>query len=78
MISRRKFLQASGVSIALPSLAMAADKQKTPQNIPLRYGFIFVPNGVVVPDFFDESLGKNGLPPTLQPLAKHKQQLLRF
>lgn len=72
-ISRRAVLRGLGVSVALPTLecmtpaAMAAAANPTP---PQRMAFLFVPNGVHLPDWTPQTEGYGfQLPHILQPLA---------
>ncbi|MBG28728.1 MAG: hypothetical protein CMI31_01830 [Opitutae bacterium] len=71
-LSRRTFLRGLGTSIALPALeAMlpAPSFAKKAGAIPLRMGFAYVPNGVIMPQWTPEKLGSQfALPTTLQPL----------
>ena len=65
-LSRRTFLQASGVTLALPFLgamspALAA-KRALPQA--MRMGFFYVPNGIIMEDWLPpnvEGEGSRGL-----------------
>lgn len=78
-ISRRTVLRGLGTVVALPwleammprSLAIGAAKP------PRRMAFIYVPNGVIPAAW---NIAKEGtefeLPPTLEPLAPHKQEML--
>ena len=60
-LSRRTFLQGLGASLALPPLeAMASPGVKTASTrIPLRLGFAYVPNGVILPQWRTSGEGKN-------------------
>jgi hypothetical protein len=79
-ISRRTLLKGLGTAIALPWLeamtpiSLAAPLKKKP---PLRMAFLYVPNGKHMPDWTPKETGKNYvLPPTLEPLAKVKDDLM--
>jgi Protein of unknown function (DUF1552) len=77
-ITRRKIIQTSALSLALPSFeAFATDEARPPLK---RMVAFYVPNGIHMNDFYceDEKQLLN-LPPTLQPLAalKHKISLVR-
>lgn len=81
MISRRTMLRGLGTAVALPllegmlpgSLRAAATAAAQP---PVRMGFLFVPNGKHMPDWTPGEVGKlDKLPPILEPLAKHKQNI---
>ncbi len=81
-ISRRTVLRGLGVSVALPLLeampigsldAGSADRG----GAPLRMAFIYVPNGVHMPDWTPLSLGTDfELPMILEPLRAVKDDLL--
>ena len=60
-LSRRTFLQGLGASLALPPLeAMASSGVKTASTrIPLRLGFAYEPNGVILPQWRTSGEGKN-------------------
>jgi Protein of unknown function (DUF1552) len=83
-LSRRTVLRGLGVSVALPLLeamrpapliARPADpEQKSP---PLRMAFLYVPNGVHMPDWVPRSDGADfELPAILEPLKAVKDDLL--
>ncbi len=73
--SRRAALRGLGLSLGLPLLPSLATKSvraasAETSNIPRRMAFIFVPNGVHVPDWTPQQTGFGyELPFTLQPLA---------
>ncbi len=82
-ISRRTALKGLGVSIALPILeamrpgqlrAGSADRA----DAPLRVAFVYVPNGVHMPDWTPRALAGAGLdlPPILEPLRAVKDDVL--
>jgi hypothetical protein len=82
-ISRRTALKGLGVSIALPILeamrpvasrAGSADRAEAP----LRVAFVYVPNGVHVPDWTPRAGAGAGLdlPPILEPLRAVKDDVL--
>jgi hypothetical protein len=80
-LSRRKILRSAGASIALPLLeAMIPRKlQAAPvfANPLTRMAFVYVPNGVHMPDWTPRSIGsKFDLPPLLEPLAPVRDELL--
>src|SRR5688500_13498206 len=81
-ISRRTALRGLGTLVALPwleSLATAAGPAAAPSlaaGVPKRAAFVYVPNGVVVPDWTPAEVGKLGqLPDILKPLEPHKEYL---
>lgn len=78
-LSRRHFLKAAGVSLALPFLpslgwrAFAREKASKP---PLRFGFIYTPNGYNQAAFNPAQAGLDWeLTPTLQPLADIRDEV---
>jgi hypothetical protein len=81
-ISRRAVLRGLGTTVALPwleALAPAADLavRAGGKPAPLRMAFFYVPNGVHVPAWTPEAVGTGfALPPTLEPLAPFKDDLL--
>lgn len=80
-ISRRTVLKGLGTAIALPwleamtpALSLAAPAARKP---PVRMAFVYVPNGMHMPDWTPKETGTDfSLPPLLEPLAKVKQDLL--
>jgi hypothetical protein len=78
-LPRRVFLQGVGASLGLPLLnAMlpANGWAASSTAIPKRMAFVFVPNGVVVPDWTPTGEGADWqLSPTLEPLANVKDRL---
>jgi hypothetical protein len=76
--SRRGFLRASGVCLALPwleSLASAAEAAAPPH----RAVFVFVPNGVNMWQFHPVKIGRDyELTPTLKPLAAVRNRMTIF
>lgn len=77
-LSRRALLRGAGAAIALPYLeAMLPRRASSPRERALRFAFVYVPNGVHVPDWTPASEGRLGeLPPTLAALAPHRESLL--
>lgn len=77
-LSRRNFLRAAGVCIALPgmeSLARGASLS-TPPVAPLRMAFMSIPNGVQQARWFPTADGTDfPLSPTLQPLESVKKHV---
>ena len=81
-ISRRTVLRGLGTAIALPvldamqpALALAAAGRGRPTP-PKRMAFLFVPNGVHVPDWTPKTSGDYELPFILSPLKKVKDDIL--
>ncbi len=83
-ISRRTVLRGLGTTVALPLLDCMARPASAaevaggagPQG-PRRMAFMFVPNGIHMPDWRPEGTGTNfTLPKTLEALNAHKQDLL--
>lgn len=79
-LTRRNLLRGAGAAIALPSLEALwpreAQAAGTP-TAPLRSAFVYIPVGAIMEDWTPQQEGSDfELSKTLQPLAKHKQQLL--
>jgi hypothetical protein len=83
-IHRRTFLRGIGAAVALPMLdAMAPSLASvvsaagaSPQKSPRRMAFVYVPNGVTVPEWTPKAVGANfDLPRILQPLAALKENV---
>ena len=82
-LSRRTVLRGLGTALALPWLeamlpvdyAIAAGTSKS-GSPPLRIAWLYVPNGIHMPDWTPQAEGKNfELPAILKPLAPHKNYL---
>jgi hypothetical protein len=81
-ISRRTVLRGLGTAVALPlldamsaPLALAADEKKAAAAT--RMAFVYVPNGMHMPDWTPEAVGADfELPYILEPLKPVKSQLL--
>lgn len=83
-MDRRTLLKGLGATVALPMLDVMMPSLRAAQAaagagasaIPLRTAFVFVPNGVHMPDFTPTGLGAGyDLPPTLEPLARLKDKV---
>jgi hypothetical protein len=80
--SRRTLLRGLGASLALPLLDVMADPvagapPDSGTKPPLRMAFVYVPNGVHMPDWTPRATGKEWLlPPILEPLERVKDHLL--
>lgn len=80
--SRRAFLRGLGTAVALPMLeslrpAAALAGVAGAGKAPVRLAFMFVPNGVHMPDWTPAAEGAAfELPYVLQPLQPHKNELL--
>jgi hypothetical protein len=80
-LSRRSFLRGAGVTIGLPlldamvpALAWARPASKPP---PLRLGFVYVPNGMVMPNWTPATQGKSfKFTPILKPLEPFRAHTL--
>lgn len=81
-LSRRTVLRGVGTALALPWLeAMGAGSlqagEGTKGAIPRRMAFLYVPNGVHMPDWTPDRIGPDfRLPATLRPLEPFRQDLL--
>lgn len=80
-ISRRSVLKGLGTAIALPWLEAMSSAAELAGNAagtpaPLRMAFFYVPNGVHIPDWTPEAVGKDfAMPATLEPLAPFRDEL---
>ncbi|MFK8113362.1 MAG: DUF1552 domain-containing protein [Rubripirellula sp.] len=77
-LSRRTVLRGLGVSLALPFLESTVPRVAASQSMsaPQRMAFIFVPNGVHLPDWTPQREGyRFDLPHILQPLASVQDDL---
>jgi len=79
-ISRRAVLRGLGVTISLPwleaMLPLRALSQEPGGKPPVRMAFLYVPNGMHMPDWTPTSTGVlSELPATLQPLADFRSSL---
>jgi hypothetical protein len=82
-ISRRTVLRGLGATVALPWLeamlprALAQTGAAARAGFPRRMAYVYVPNGIIMPDWTPRAEGTNfELPSILQPLAPHRQDLL--
>jgi hypothetical protein len=81
-ISRRTALRGAGAAIALPWLEAMAPAvlavDGTAKSVgPRRMAFLYVPNGVHMPDWVPKETGtKFAMPPTLQSLEPYRDNLL--
>ena len=79
-LPRRTFLRGMGAALALPLLDAMAPAltalRRTAAAPPLRLGFVFVPNGLILRDFLPRTAGRGfDLPRILAPLAPYREQL---
>ncbi len=85
-ISRRTVLRGLGAAVALPmfecmspltSFANAASEIGAPITAPRRMAFLYVPNGIHMPDWTPKKEGADfELPPTLAALQPYKDDML--
>ncbi|MCI0462891.1 MAG: DUF1552 domain-containing protein [Gemmataceae bacterium] len=82
-ISRRTVLRGLGAAVALPWLEAMLPGSEALANgaaaarAPRRMAFIYVPNGIIMPDWTPRAEGTNfELPSIMQPLAPFKQDML--
>jgi hypothetical protein len=92
MIPRRTFLRGAGVMLGLPVLqamgkvlpeaspeAVAGSQVSPNIQAPVRMACIYFPNGVWEENWFPKEPGRDyALPFSLEPLARHKQDMLVF
>ena len=78
-LARRTFLRGVGAAVALPWLeatSLAAPASAAVTSAPTRLAFLYVPNGVHMPDWLPSSVGKDfELPKILQPLESVRQHV---
>ncbi|MFL2914265.1 MAG: DUF1552 domain-containing protein [Opitutales bacterium] len=78
-LGRRSFLRGLGASISLPPLCLSEPFQLNAQDktpIPLRMGFAYIPNGVIMENWKPKELGTHfTLPSTLSPLEDRKADI---
>ena len=79
-LPRRTFLRGMGAALALPLLDAMAPAltalRRTAAAPPLRLGFVFVPNGLILRDFLPRTAGPGfDLPRILAPLVPYRGQL---
>lgn len=85
-LNRRNFLRGLGACVALPAFeslsptrAVAAGKAVTAGGAPLRMGFLYVPNGVILPDWRPIGEGRDyQLNRTMEVLAPHREHFQIF
>ncbi|HEV8060423.1 MAG TPA: DUF1552 domain-containing protein, partial [Gemmataceae bacterium] len=78
-ISRRTVLRGVGAAVALPWLEALAPPvlANAPAAAPRRMAFIYVPNGVILPDWTPKTEGPDfALPSILEPMAPYKQDMM--
>lgn len=80
-LSRRTVLRGLGAAVSLPLLdAMVPSLtalQRTPAQAPLRFGAVYVPNGVIPGQWFPSAEGRTfDFSPSLKPLEKFRDQIL--
>jgi hypothetical protein len=77
-VPRRRFLQGLGTAVALPSLEamLPASGLAAAADQPLRMGFVYVPNGVIMDAWTPDRTGHDySLSDSLEPLHKVKTEL---
>jgi hypothetical protein len=76
-LDRRTFLRGMGTAVALPALESMTPRAKAAtQKPPLRMGFVYMPNGVIMKDWRPEGVGENyTLSKTLKSLEPVKSQI---
>ena len=71
-ITRRLVLRSLGVSMSIP--AMESFGRPSIAEIPLRMGFTYIPNGVIMDQWRPKEIGKlSELPTSLKPLQDHTE-----
>jgi Protein of unknown function (DUF1552) len=75
-IPRRTFLRGTGASLALPLLDAMTPAFAAPTTLPVRLGFIEVPNGIMMDKFTPATEGADfALTPVLEPLAAFRDRM---
>ncbi len=76
-LDRRTFLRGVGAAIALPwldAMTPAFAMGRGPEGPPARAAFVFLPNGMHLPDWTPTAEGADfALPKTLEPLANQRR-----
>ena len=68
-VSRRFILRGLGVSLVLPTMESFGQQVS---DIPVRMGFTYIPNGVIMDEWRPQETGRlRNLPNSLKPLQKH-------
>ncbi len=76
-VSRRTALRGLGISLALPWLEGLAAGTAPSRRPPARLAFVYVPNGIHMPDWTPTTVGTDfRLPWILEPLADFRQDIL--
>jgi hypothetical protein len=85
VLSRRTLIRGLGTALALPFLESMVPSRRllaasisgaAPTFGPRRLAWFYVPNGVVIPNWFPTTVGRDfALSPTLQPLAPFRDKL---
>ncbi len=76
-LSRRTLLKGAGAALALPMLEAMTSRAAQPEKFPTRMAFVYVPNGVNMPDWTPATTGRGfELPPLLEPLRAVREDLL--
>jgi hypothetical protein len=75
-LSRRTFLRGTGAALALPFLDAMVPALQAQSPAPVRLGFVYVPNGVILEQWKPTVVGANyDLPPILASLAGHQDKI---
>jgi len=81
-LHRRTFLRGVGATVALPFLdAMAPVFASSTVKSPVRMGFVYVPNGIIMKDWTPQTEGEAAplpaaLPRVMEPLAAYREEIL--
>ena len=78
-LPRRTFLRGMGVALALPALDAMTPALSAGAKPPVRLGFVYVPNGVIMEPWRPQGEGVDfKFAPTMKPLEPFREQLLVF
>ena len=77
-LGRRTFMRGLGTAIALPFLDAMVPALSAAPAAPKRLGFLYVPNGMFLPNFHPAGDGGRGyeLTPVLKPLEAHREDVV--
>lgn len=77
-LDRRTFLRGAGAAVALPFLDAMVPALDAAPTAPTRLGFVYVPNGMWLPNFHPEGLGGSSyeMTPILKPLESLREHVV--
>jgi hypothetical protein len=77
-LDRRTFLRGTGIAVALPFLDAMVPALDAAPTAPTRLGFVYVPNGMFLPNFHPEGAGGSSyqMTPILKPLEPLRDRIV--